>query len=105
MKSDQYEKFLKKIIVKAGKETLKYFGKVGVKYTKKHIADVVTEADLKSSSIIVSAIKKRFPEHGIISEEEKDHNNDAEYVWIVDPLDGTRNFATKTPYFCVLIAL
>jgi len=56
------------------------------KYTKKHIADVVTEADLKSSSIIVSAIKKRFPEHGIISEEEKDQI-----------IDNFQNFLNSLP--------
>lgn len=105
LNNKDFEKFIKTIIVKAGKATLQLFGNVGVKYTKKHAADVVTEADLISNKIIVDAIKKNFPTHGIISEEDKKYKNDAEYKWIIDPLDGTRNFATKTPLYCVLIAL
>ena len=99
------EKLMKSIIVKAGIETLKYFGKIGVKYTKADENDVVTEADLKSNRIIVSAIRKNFPNHGIISEEQKDHDAKADYVWIIDPLDGTLNYSKDTPIYGVSIAL
>lgn len=103
--NEYVERFIKKIITQAGKETLKLFGKTGVKYTKKHIADVVTEADLISNKIITSAIKQKFPSHEIISEETKNNGKITEYTWIIDPLDGTRNFVTKTPLYCILIAL
>ena len=99
------EKFIKDITKKAGRAILKKFGKIGVKYTKRDAADVVTEADLISNSIIVNAIKKNYPSHGIISEESGDHQKDSEYVWIIDPLDGTRNFSRRTPLFAVQICL
>ncbi|MFA6073659.1 MAG: inositol monophosphatase [Candidatus Woesearchaeota archaeon] len=99
------EELLKKITLVAGKETLKWFGKTGVKYTKKHSEDVVTEADLQSEKILVTAIKKHFPEDGIISEESSDYNTDAEYVWIMDPLDGTWNFSKNIPIYGVLVAI
>jgi len=99
------EEFIKQITLEAGKAVLKEYGKIGHKYTKENIADVVTEADLTASKIIIGAIKEKYPDHGIISEEEDDHNIDAEYTWIIDPLDGSRNFSTRTPLFGVMVAL
>jgi myo-inositol-1(or 4)-monophosphatase len=99
------EKFIKKITREAGIAILKKFGKVGVKYTKENATDVVTEADLAANSIITRAIKKKYPSHAIISEETGEHQNGAEYCWIIDPLDGTRNFFTRTPMFAVMIGL
>lgn len=99
------ETFIKQITKEAGVFILKKFGKVGVKYTKRDATDVVTEADLVANKIITSAIKKKYPTHAIISEETGEHQNGAEYCWIVDPLDGTRNFSTRTPMFAVMIGL
>lgn len=99
------EKFIKQIAKEAGIAILKKFGKVGVKYTKKDAADVVTDADLVANTIITEAIKKKYPSHAIISEETGEHQNGAEYCWIIDPLDGTRNFLTRTPMFAVIIGL
>lgn len=97
--------FIKQITKEAGIAILKKFGKIGVKYTKLDATDVVTEADLIANKIITSAIKKKYPTHSIISEETGEHQNGAEYCWIIDPLDGTRNFSTKTPMFAVMIGL
>jgi myo-inositol-1(or 4)-monophosphatase len=105
MKEDQHARFIKKIIVKAGKETLKYYGKKNFAYHKGGENNIVTYADLASNKIIIDAIKKNFPSHGIISEEEKDYQRNAEYVWVVDPIDGTRNFANEIPLYAVMIAL
>ena len=99
------EKFIKQITEEAGLAILKKFGKVGVKYTKEDAADVVTEADLAANKIIVEAIKKKYPSHAIISEEMEDYQSGAEYCWIIDPLDGTRNFLTRTPMFAVMVGL
>ena len=99
------EKFIQQITKKAGHAILKKFGKIGVKYTKEHINDVVTEADLAANRIIINAIKKQYPNHGIISEESGEYQKDAEYVWIIDPLDGTINFANHIPFFAVMIGL
>ena len=99
------EEFVKKITKEAGAAILKKFGKAGVKYTKKDASDVVTEADLKANDIITKAIKKKYPSHAIISEETGEYQSGAEYCWIIDPLDGTRNFLTRTPMFAVMIGL
>jgi len=98
--------FIQRVTKKAGVAVLKRFGKVGVKYMKSEaLWDCVTEGDLVADKIIVSAIKKNYPMHGIISEESGTHNPDADYVWIIDPIDGTYNFASGVPQFGVMVAL
>ena len=67
--------------------------------------DLVTAADLEAEEKIVSVIKKRFPTHNFLCEEKRYKKTDSEYTWVVDPLDGTNNFASKLPVFCVSIAL
>jgi len=67
--------------------------------------NLVTEYDYKSEKYIVDEIKKAFPTHNIISEEEGSINNNSEYDWIIDPLDGTVNYANNIPIFSVSIAL
>lgn len=99
------EKFIQEIIRQAGAIALRKFGKAGVKYTKAHATDVVTEADLAVNRFLVNAIKKKYPSHGIISEETGEHQPGAEYIWIIDPIDGTRNFAKHAPLFAIMIGL
>ena len=100
------EKFIQRIAKKAGDAVLKRFGRVGIKYMKSDaLWDCVTEADLFSDSLIVSAIKKEYPAHGIISEESGAHNPDADYVWVIDPIDGTYNYATGVPQFGVMVCV
>ena len=105
MDEKKFARDLKKITVIAGKKVMTYFGKAEIRYTKKSFADIVTQADLASSNIIIKFIKKKYPNHGIISEEEKDYQDTAEYVWIIDPLDGTRNFSRNNTNFSILVAL
>lgn len=89
----------------SGKTLLEYFDKpVGIKQ-KESQSSIVTEADLASDSIIVQIIKERFPEHNIISEETGFTDKKSEYTWVVDPLDGTSNFASGIPWFGVLVTL
>ncbi len=97
--------FIKQITKEAGELVGKKFGKVGVKYTKRNVTDVVTEADLAANKYIVGAIKKKYPSHSIISEETGENGVQSEYTWIIDPLDGTLNFATKVPLFGTMIGL
>ena len=89
----------------AGKELLKHFGKNLDFKIKESQSSIVTKADLKSDSLIVSLIRKRFPSHNIISEESGFSNMKSRYTWVIDPLDGTSNFASAIPWFGVLIAL
>jgi len=67
--------------------------------------DIVTEADLASERFILSELAAAYPNYGIISEETNQRLSEAEWVWIVDPLDGTTNFAHGLPIYGVNIGL
>ncbi len=100
------DKFIQRIAREAGNAVLKQFGKAGVHYVKsKRVWDVVTKSDLLAEKIIISAIRKKYPSHGIISEERDSLNDGAEYVWVIDPIDGTLNYSRGTPMFGVMISL
>ncbi len=67
--------------------------------------NLVTEADQMSENLIIAAIRQNFPDHGILSEESPAILDGSSYRWIIDPLDGTTNYAHGYPVFCVSIAL
>ncbi|PKN17910.1 MAG: inositol monophosphatase [Deltaproteobacteria bacterium HGW-Deltaproteobacteria-6] len=67
--------------------------------------DLVTEADKMSEELILTEISRLYPDHGILSEESAVKNEQAKMRWIIDPLDGTTNYAHGFPFFCVSIAL
>jgi myo-inositol-1(or 4)-monophosphatase len=88
----------------AGNILLSQFGNPGrVKAKAKH--DIVSGADLKSEKIILAILKSNFPKHATVAEESGSRNKGSEFVWYVDPLDGTANFVSGNPYFSVSIAL
>ncbi len=70
----------------------------------KGLANFVTEADLSSEQAIVDAIRDRFPDHAIISEESHSDRADSPDLWIIDPLDGTSNFMHGIPHFAISVA-
>jgi myo-inositol-1(or 4)-monophosphatase len=100
------QEFLKELIVEAGAMAKGYF-EVGVtRTTKSHPTDFVTEADVAVNNFIVERIKREYPDHAIHSEEiATDTNPGAEYEWVIDPIDGTRNFAHSMPLWCCMIAV
>jgi myo-inositol-1(or 4)-monophosphatase len=67
--------------------------------------NLVTEVDKISEEMITSKINALFPEHDILAEEFTDIDRGSDFRWIIDPLDGTTNYAHGYPYFCVSIAL
>lgn len=67
--------------------------------------NLVTNFDRHSQDIIHGSLLTAFPEHDIIAEEGLKKDRDSEYKWIIDPIDGTTNFAHKFPFFCISIAL
>lgn len=92
--------------VNAGADQLKHF--FNQKFTISHkdgINDLVTEADFASDKAIRSIIKNAFPDHGIVSEESREKVSQSDYKWIIDPIDGTVNFANGLPLCCVSIGL
>jgi myo-inositol-1(or 4)-monophosphatase len=100
---------MKELLISAlknsGKILLEYFDKPLTEKRKESQSSIVTEADLESERIIIRLLSERYPKHNIISEEFGYLNNGSEYTWIIDPLDGTSNFASGIPWFGVLIAL
>lgn len=97
--------FLQETILRAGAVLMESFGHAKVLGSKESVVSILTEADLASDKLIVEAIKSRYPEHGIVSEESGNDQEGAEYVWHVDPLDGTKNFASRVPLFGINMAL
>jgi len=71
----------------------------------KGVIDLVTSADIASERLIVRSINKTFPTHGILAEERAEIETNSEFRWVIDPLDGTTNFAHGYPAFCVSIAV
>lgn len=72
---------------------------------KEGINNLVTEVDHKSEEVIFDIIKKNFPDHNILSEESGEFIQDSNYKWIIDPIDGTVNYANHIPICCVSIAI
>ncbi len=72
---------------------------------KKDAVEIVTEADTESEKVIISTIRDRFPDHSILSEESGIKDGNDEFRWVIDPLDGTVNFAHQLPIFCISIGL
>ena len=91
----------------AGRVLMEKFGRAEIKH--KGDIDLVTEADLASERLIIERIRSYHPRHRILTEESGDVKEaggaDAEYKWIIDPLDGTTNYAHGYPCFCVSVAL
>lgn len=72
---------------------------------KKGEIDLVTEADISSEKAILKVIRENFPDDGILTEESGEIDNNSERLWMIDPLDGTTNYAHSFPFFAVSIAL
>ena len=89
----------------AGQLLLGHRGRSTGATQKSDLSNVVTAADLASEQAIVQAIRRRHPTHSIIAEETGCDLRDSEFTWVIDPLDGTSNFAAGIPWFGVLIAL
>lgn len=72
---------------------------------KTNESNLVTEVDKKSEQLIINAIKKNYPTHDILTEESGEIKNNSEYLWVIDPLDGTTNYAHGLPIFAVSIGV
>ena len=95
----------KKLAHDAGKMALEYQKKGFKVDTKGSHVNLVTEADKACNELIVSVIQKNFPDHSIISEEIPPIKGTSDYKWIIDPIDGTTNFAQGLPIFSISIAV
>jgi myo-inositol-1(or 4)-monophosphatase len=99
-----FKEFAVEIAHRSGTLLKERFGR-NHKVTYKGEINIVTDADQLSEDMMKSAIARRFPDHGILAEESAEIESRSEYRWIIDPLDGTTNYAHGYPAFCVSVAL
>ena len=89
----------------AGAILMEHFGKISSYDRKSSHIDLLTIADTQSETFILKEITKTFPDHHIIAEESATVENNSDYRWVIDPLDGTTNFVHSLPIFAVSIGL
>lgn len=90
----------------AGDHIIRYLDRVqDIPVNSKGRNDFVTEVDRQAETIIIDTILKSYPNHSILAEESGQQSHDNEYLWVIDPLDGTTNFLHGFPQFAVSIAL
>src|SRR5882762_197472 len=77
----------------------------GLRVRSKRAKDFVTQVDQAAEQAIIEIVRKSYPEHGFLAEESGASEEHAEYVWIIDPLDGTTNFIHGFPQYCVSIGV
>lgn len=94
-----------KIAKEAGEIVREGFGKnLEIKF-KSNETNIVTNIDKASEEHIIDFIKKKYPSHGILAEEEGEVEKGDEFLWVIDPLDGTTNFAHGLPIFSISIGV
>jgi inositol-phosphate phosphatase / L-galactose 1-phosphate phosphatase / histidinol-phosphatase len=99
-----YKAFAEKLANLARPIARRYF-RSDLKVIDKPDATPVTLADMEIEARLREEIAKTFPDHGILGEEEDPKNIDAEYVWVIDPIDGTKAFTVGKPQFGTLVGL
>jgi myo-inositol-1(or 4)-monophosphatase len=100
-----YRRFMIELAELSGGFIRPLFGAPGLAVETKADASPVTQADRGAEELMRARIAKRFPAHGIIGEEFGSERADAEFVWVLDPVDGTKSFITGVPLWGTLIAL
>jgi histidinol phosphatase-like enzyme (inositol monophosphatase family) len=100
-----YRTFLNELAVQSGDFIRPYFANPALHVETKSDDSPVTAADKGAEQLLRALIAKRFPAHGIIGEEFGDDRPDADFVWVLDPIDGTKAFITGVPLWGTLIAL
>lgn len=101
---DEYKNFVKDFAKKAGEIMRDNFG-LGMSKEWKKDNTPVTEADLKINKLLIKEIKSKWPSHSVKGEEESSMNNQSEYTWVCDPIDGTIPFAHGIPICMFSLAL
>src|SRR5215218_6805989 len=90
---------------RAAADVVRHYYQSNLKITIKADKSPVTEADVETEKTIRASLSGKFPAHGFYGEETGTHALDAEYVWVVDPIDGTKAFVREYPMFSTQIAL
>ncbi|MFZ2025512.1 MAG: inositol monophosphatase [Microgenomates group bacterium] len=100
-----YKNFVIEILKKASDIAKNNFGKVSGTSKSNDSNQVLTKTDIEIGKLIVSSLYKKYPNHNIIDEEAGIIDNKSQYTWVVDPIDGTSNFANGIPTYGILVGL
>lgn len=84
---------------------LEHFGRTNEVRCKGRASDIFTAADMAAENLITTIIRQRHPEHNLLGEEGGFQFRGSEFTWVIDPLDGTSNFAAGLPWFGVMVAV
>ncbi|HPE78232.1 MAG TPA: inositol monophosphatase [Draconibacterium sp.] len=99
------ERTVRKALHGAGIILMHNFGKITDYEEKESQSSIVTKADIESEKKIIEIISEKFPDHNTLGEETGFQNRNSEFTWVIDPLDGTSNFAAGLPWFGVIICV
>jgi histidinol phosphatase-like enzyme (inositol monophosphatase family) len=102
---DPYREFMIELATLSGEFIRPFFGRADLRVDLKFDLSPVTAADTGAEELMRGLINRRFPGHGVLGEEGGTERPDAEFVWVLDPIDGTRSFTAAVPLFGTLIAL
>ena len=113
MEARELETFLVELVQRAGEMLVRRWSDHHQIRTKVSYRDLVTEVDQEVETFLVNSIRRRFPAHAILAEESQSDGRGsmaaagdaASWRWIIDPLDGTTNYAHGLPFFCVSVAI
>ncbi len=105
MNLEPYRAFAVELAEKSGEFIRPFFASPGLVVETKSDSTPVTQADRGAEELMRGLIRRKFPAHGILGEELGEENAGAEFSWVLDPIDGTKSFASACPLFGTLIAL
>lgn len=100
-----YQTFIHESLAEASKMALSFFGKVTSTVKEDDPNQVLTEADLEIGEYLVNQVKEKYPEFNIIDEEAGVVDNQSDFTWVIDPIDGTSNFSAGLPHYGLMMGL
>ncbi|HSE89053.1 MAG TPA: histidinol-phosphatase [Candidatus Binatia bacterium] len=105
MQPNEFTDFIRALAENSGQVIKPYFARADLAIETKEDQTLVTQADRQAEAVMRELIRKKYPQHGILGEEFGAENIAAEFVWTLDPIDGTISFARGCPLFGTLIGL
>lgn len=105
MVNEKFIRFIRRLADVSADVIKPHFAALNFEVEMKEDETPVTAADRQAEGVMRNLIRREFPNHGIIGEEFGSENEDAEFIWILDPIDGTISFASGCPLFGTLICL
>lgn len=101
----EYQRFIEHSLRQASEIASKKFGRVSGTIKDGDNNQILTEADTQIGRLLVQLIRREFPKHNIVDEETRVIDNNSQFTWVIDPIDGTSNFAQGVPNYGIMIGL